>query len=103
MKPNITALALRIYSECRAIPAIERLKLHSSKVQDSDSRYISINRHCGNQGYIRVSSHGCPENEVYDLNLVVRNEAYVEKAFEIAKKWLKETYAPDFEVQATAA
>lgn len=85
---NSAEVAIKLYDKARelGIPA----KIESSLVNNSDSRYVILNRGQHNQKTIRLSSHRPMDNATYDISFDVRTMNKRITAVQHGYKWIED-------------
>jgi hypothetical protein len=85
---NSAEVAIKLYDKARqlGIP----VKIESSLVANSDSRYVILYPHDTNQAVIRISSHPPFEKSRYDLSLDAQRPSRRNSAVALGTKWIED-------------
>lgn len=97
---NSAEVAIKLYDKARELGITA--KIESSLVNNSDSRYVILNRGQSNQKTIRLSSHRPSDHAHYDISFDVRSASKRRSAVFHGYKWI-ENYADSISHVQTVA
>jgi hypothetical protein len=85
---NSAEVAIKLFDVARSLGI--PVKIESSLVANSDSRYVILYPHYPHQAIIRISSHPPYEASRYDLALDIHKGNRRESAVIVGSKWIEE-------------
>ncbi len=97
---NSAEVAIKLFDVARSLGIA--VKIESSLVSHSDSRYLILNPNTPNQAVIRISSHSPYDNERYGLALDIHKPKRLLSAVYVGEKWIRDYASHHHQIKSVA-